>query len=105
MISLISLLKEIEIKPPGQIKLKDLEYDDDIDSSYPVAYRNDNNLIRKVIGEKEFYWWKYDMIHTYGSNLILLKLPNSNKKYWVHGKYKLEVTKTSNPENQKYWNY
>ena len=99
MTSLISLLKEIGFKT-GQIYLKDLEYDKDIDLYYPIY----KELIRKVTGREAFDWWKKDMVRTYGPNLIIYKRFNPNKEYWYQGKYKLEVAKTSNPENQKYWN-
>jgi len=101
MISLISLLKEIEIKPQGQIKLKDLEYDSNIDIIYP-GLRNRGK--RKVNGLKEFSWWKTDMLDSYGENLIFIKKPNLNKEFWYHGKYKLEIPNIPTPENQKWWN-
>lgn len=101
MISLINLLREIEIKPQGQIKLKDLEYDPNVDIIYPGIH---NRGKRRVNGSEEFKWWKMDMLDGYGKNLIFIKRPNPDKKFWYHGKYKLEIPNISTPENQKWWN-
>ena len=99
MISLLSLLSEIEIKNPNIIKLKDLEFDKDIQLP-PIS--PGKNI--PPADKQSFVFWKNTM-EDYGySNLILQKHLRSPKDYWWQTKFILTVPKLSNPENQKYWN-
>lgn len=88
---LLDLLLELQPIPFRTIKLGDIKYFDmdyvDADLPFPSGVFG----TRRVIGEKEFNWWKQDMLDRYSPDTLLIKKPNPDKKFWYHGKYKLEI--------------
>lgn len=100
MSSLLSLLKEITFKNQNLIKLKNLEYDPNINREYPVHWKL---KLRTINDKQNFNWWKEDMISYYGEDLYLEKHVNKDKKFFYHGKYKLIVPKINTSENKRFW--
>lgn len=104
MISVLQILHEIRtIANNNLIKLIDLEYNDEIDSKYPKIRQSYHHPYLIITDEAAFWWWKSDMISGYGPNLIISKTLNTDKQYFYHGKYKLEIPKINTVENNKYW--